>query len=411
MAAQDVRVKSVTLTTDPMPRYMQRTDLNGEICGLVKVIIPGERVSFEGNLIGNPELRTSEYWCWLTPGTRFLKVKVPGFAPLMIDFKDYFDNGIRGMRIYEVVLVVPQPLASTSGRVLKGTVNIEGLTHRVKNAETEKKEKAEAIDGLVLYHNLHDGGYLKAIDLTGDPFGVEGESYNNAVEYLLDNVNYGDSLTFKFKNPHYADCTLKIPAENIEKSLFNLKLLRKRYEVTLKVLDGMTGQPVDSAAILRWKDRPEVFGSYLDFIGLTDKNGIYVIRDAVDGKKQSIYVNKEGYGRIGETGIFPTESCEKEIRIYGESAGFKLKDGNGAVVTLPDGSTLSPDANGTIDIYRPVYPFIITISAPGYKTFKVRLSEKPAWDASLKMKKGNPSQVEYWNMYKGKFVKTKLPFQ
>lgn len=410
MAGQDVRVKSVTLTTDPMPRYMQRTDLNGEICGLVKVIIPGARVSFEGNLIGNPEFKTSEYWCWLTPGTRFLKVKVPGFAPLMIDFKDFFDNGIRGMRIYEVVLVVPQPLASTSGRVLKGTVNIEGLTHRYKRSEEE--EKAEAINGLTLYHNLHGDSYKAAVDLTGDPFAIEGEKKNNCVEYLLGNVNFGDSLTFKFKNPHYADRTVKIPAENVEKSLFDLKLFRKRYEITLKLIDVETGEPVDSAEISRFKDRPEVFGSKYDFLGMTDKDGIFVIRDAVDGKRMTVYAWKDGYGGIFNLmEITPYRNEDVELRIYGETASFNLKGGENVVVTLPDDTTVSPDSRGTVDIYRPVYPFIITISAPGYKTLKVRLSGKPVWNASLKMKKGNPSQVECWNMYKGKFVKTKLPFQ
>ena len=56
-SAQEVRLKSVTMTTDPMPHYMQRTDLNGEICGLVKVIIPGNQVRFEGSLIGEPEFK------------------------------------------------------------------------------------------------------------------------------------------------------------------------------------------------------------------------------------------------------------------------------------------------------------------------------------------------------------------
>ena len=406
-SAQEVRLKSVTMTTDPMPRYMQRTDLNGEICGLVKVIIPGNQVRFEGSLIGEPEFKTSEYWCWLSPGTRFLKVKVPGFAPLMIDFKDFFDNGIKGMRIYEAVLAVPQPGASASGRVLKGTVNIEGLTHRVENEAAERKAKEEAIDGLVLYHNLHDGSYLKAVELTGDPFGVEGEKYNNTVEYLLDNVNYGDSLTFKFKNPHYADCTVRIPDENVEKSLFNLKLKRKRFNVTLRVVDGMTGDLVDSVTVSRWKDKIVLHGPHTEFIGLTDKNGIYVIHDAVDGKKLTLYLNKRGYQLPGGIGIIPVENCEKEIRMYGETDHFYIKGGNNVAVTLPDGSVTSPDSQGEVTIHYPVYPYSITISAPGYKTLKVRMDESPACKETLNMKKGNPADIVNYNMYKGKNKKRK----
>ena len=84
----------------------------------------------------------------------------------------------------------------------------------------------------------------------------------------------------------------------------------------------MTGDPVDSVAVSRWKDKIVLHGPHTEFIGLTDKNGIYVIHDAVDGKKLSLYLNKRGYQLPGGIGIIPVENCEKEIRMYGETDHF-----------------------------------------------------------------------------------------
>lgn len=93
--------------------------------------------------------------------------------------------------------------------------------------------------------------------------------------------------------------------------------------------------------------------------------------------------------------------------MYGETDHFYIKGGNNVAVTLPDGSVTSPDSQGEVTIHYPVYPYSITISAPGYKTLKVRMDESPACKETLKMKKGNPADIVNYNMYKGKFIKMK----
>lgn len=105
--AKTLRLRSVTMTLEPMTSTMQRIDANGSICGLVKVIVPGKNIVFEGNLVGDTEYKTSEYWCYLSPNTRFLKIKYPDIELFMVDFNEIFTNGIQSKRIYEIVLEVP----------------------------------------------------------------------------------------------------------------------------------------------------------------------------------------------------------------------------------------------------------------------------------------------------------------
>lgn len=111
--ADTPQLKSVTMTLDPMTSSLQRLDANGKVCGLVKVILPNPGVTFEGNLIGEVDYKTSEYWCYLSPETKFLKIKYPELEPLMIDFTEFFSGGIQSKKIYEVNILIPNRLQST----------------------------------------------------------------------------------------------------------------------------------------------------------------------------------------------------------------------------------------------------------------------------------------------------------
>lgn len=84
---QEIMIKSFSLQMEPMTVPMQRTDANGNVCALVKVIIPNAQASFEGSLIGDCDYKTSEYWCYLSPGSKQLRVKYPNCEPLMVNFE------------------------------------------------------------------------------------------------------------------------------------------------------------------------------------------------------------------------------------------------------------------------------------------------------------------------------------
>ena len=88
VSAQRLHVTEARQTIEPMTVAMQRTDFNNEICALVKVQLPIAGTGFEGNLIGDTPFKINEYWVYLTPGTKMLHIKAPGYYPLMADFRE-----------------------------------------------------------------------------------------------------------------------------------------------------------------------------------------------------------------------------------------------------------------------------------------------------------------------------------
>ena len=110
--ADEIRIKSFSMQMEPMTVEMQRKDNNGEVCALVKVIIPTAQATFEGNLIGRSDYKTSEYWCYLSPGSKQLKVKYPNCEPLMIDISDSNAKGIKGKTIYQLVISVIKDMSA-----------------------------------------------------------------------------------------------------------------------------------------------------------------------------------------------------------------------------------------------------------------------------------------------------------
>lgn len=86
LVARELRITEANQAMEPMTVPMQRLDYNNEICALVKVVLPLEGVQFEGNTVGGILPKTGEYWVYLTPGTKMLKIKAPGHYPVMANF-------------------------------------------------------------------------------------------------------------------------------------------------------------------------------------------------------------------------------------------------------------------------------------------------------------------------------------
>lgn len=77
-------------------------DINGNPCGLVKVISNDKSLSFEGSVIGTPEYKNGEFWVYMPKGTYQLKVKSDKNDPVMLNFKDYNLNGVDSKATYEL---------------------------------------------------------------------------------------------------------------------------------------------------------------------------------------------------------------------------------------------------------------------------------------------------------------------
>ena len=104
VSAQRLTVTEVRQAMEPMTVPMQRLDYNNEICALVKVSLPVAGAGFEGNTVGEPLFKINEYWVYLTPGTKMLNIKAPGYHSLMVDFREYGISALESKSIYYVVL-------------------------------------------------------------------------------------------------------------------------------------------------------------------------------------------------------------------------------------------------------------------------------------------------------------------
>ena len=102
----DVAVQSMSLQpTDLTAVRMNVTDLTGTPCAVVRVALPRQGVTFEGNVMGQPEFTGSEYHVAMTEGSKQLKISVPGEVPVMVTFADYGVDPLQSKTTYQLTLL------------------------------------------------------------------------------------------------------------------------------------------------------------------------------------------------------------------------------------------------------------------------------------------------------------------
>ena len=164
--AQELKVESFRESTmSIMDVSMQQRDNNNDICAIVKVLLPLEGAEFEG--VFDYFFHTSEYWVYMSPGKKYLRVICPMRKPLMIYIPDYIGEGVRAKTIYEL---------DVSGYPESAAASVEAETHQYlaltvspKNARVEiDGEEQEALDenGGGSYY-LEKGMHTYTVSATG----------------------------------------------------------------------------------------------------------------------------------------------------------------------------------------------------------------------------------------------------
>ena len=107
--AQQLTIAAIeSLPMDLSASTYLRPDANGDPCALVKVQLSTAGAQFEGNVVGQVDYKTGEYWVYMTAGSYMLKVKHPSFVPLSVNFRDYGINKLQGKATYQLTLLMPQ---------------------------------------------------------------------------------------------------------------------------------------------------------------------------------------------------------------------------------------------------------------------------------------------------------------
>ncbi len=146
--SQDIEVKKFeAMENDLTAALSLRKDINGVLCGLVKVQINEDGVEFEGNIIGDVANHSSEYWVYLSKGTKRLNIKHPTYIPVTVVLGDYGITRIESNKTYSLVLKANHKKNTGSNK--KGKVL---LKVQPSNADL-------SVDGNIV-PNQSDGVYL-----------------------------------------------------------------------------------------------------------------------------------------------------------------------------------------------------------------------------------------------------------
>lgn len=105
-----------------------RADMNDRLCALVIVELPVEGVKFLGNVVGDTPFYGSQYWVYLTDGTKRVQILCPGAESLMVDLADAETGaGVASKTTYILHLDGYETPSATPAKVLKERVTIEQL--------------------------------------------------------------------------------------------------------------------------------------------------------------------------------------------------------------------------------------------------------------------------------------------
>ncbi len=379
--AQNITVKAFSMLMEPMTVPMQRKDNNGNICALVKVVMPSAQAAFEGSLIGNCEYKTAEYWCYLTPGCKFLKVKYPGCEPLLVNFEDFIGSGVKSRMIYELHLSVPEVSRDAVTFPVKGKILIEGSVRQATDVRS----------GVKLYHNLSDGRYqsvVNAAEMAGSVLGGE-------LEYELSGVRLGDSLTVVAQHADYVPSTIVVTPERMGRGDLDIRLSKKRETRKGCLVDRATKKPLAGV---------EIYDHFFNgaLLAVTDSTGTFALQNCVVDNDYQLYfknmprVNYVNHNQILRSGVSPSSTQIFYVGHYYTTIYLKKGDVSAKDITAvcdDDGAdakvTLSADGKYIYVSYPDREDAIsVTISCAGYKTLKVKGSGE-----TLKLEKGNPRDV------------------
>ena len=147
---------------DVTAQQYARLDLHGEKCALVKVSVVAPNVTFQGNVMGDVQKRGSEYWVYLTSGTKMVRISADSFLAFMYDFPEPLQGGVT----YMLTIEAPQPGGGQAGRPVENY-----LVLKVQPANANVFVKVDGMpknveDGTVTV-SLADGPHTYSVDAVG----------------------------------------------------------------------------------------------------------------------------------------------------------------------------------------------------------------------------------------------------
>lgn len=434
---QELRLESVAMETMTQTVPIQRKDLNGQICALVKVIMPGEKVVFEGSVIGECPYKTSEYWCYLSPGTKSLKIKYPNLKPLLVDFTEYFESGVKSNRIYNIVVKVPITHRDIHKGPLDGTFKLlepKDVKLIYIHSSTGKRDyvplqKVEGVDLMRIHYT------------TG--------SQEDYMKFTIPEAHEGDSLKLISSSKAFINEATEITLKDIVNGSIELKYPQKKKRKPFNVyfVDCLTNDTLPRFEISlfrqseRWSDHYDYIDSYSPCYLNTDSPADMWEKMEID-KTYIIKFNGQEHFNKPYKGIWDWEE-KIEVKPYDESdiivkvrsietpalnfwIGTKERENEIHISPLTGSlpqynqwlNKSNQQTQGTFYKFQgfPIaFPATFRFSAEGYETMQITFYETPPnveYVNSLKngktvfmMKQGSASEIQHFEYRNGKLKK------
>lgn len=87
--SQGFKVKGFEQSINDGSAFRSPMDANGHPCGLIKVRSDNTGLIFMGDIVGDVDNKTNEYWVFMASGSKQLDILHPNFLPMHIDFNTY----------------------------------------------------------------------------------------------------------------------------------------------------------------------------------------------------------------------------------------------------------------------------------------------------------------------------------
>ena len=136
----------------------KRVDFNGNPCALIKVSVIAPNVTFGGNVIGNVSRDGSDYWVYVTSGTKMLQIKHPNFKTLIVTFPDLGIAKVEGKQTYLLDITLPYfegPIAVSEPSDAKATASPKKQETKTTDYVPRKFKGRKVKDYTALFFPIH----------------------------------------------------------------------------------------------------------------------------------------------------------------------------------------------------------------------------------------------------------------
>lgn len=141
MHSQSLKVKSFEyVQNDLSARTTPRIDINDNACALLKVRLALSGAKFKGDVVGNVDYKDSEYWVYLSSGSKRINISLSGFLPLDIVFADHGVLYTEKLKTYILTIDVPTAIVqNTTLKNVKFVVEPKNATIKIDNLNFDTK--------------------------------------------------------------------------------------------------------------------------------------------------------------------------------------------------------------------------------------------------------------------------------